>query len=576
MKQLFKLPLAAIAVVLTSLFFVNTAGATMTGFSAGRIMDDAVMANKNTLSEVQIQTFLKSKNSCNKSLAGTAGITVASPTQAYWTTNPSVKYNIKNGKFVCMADDTFNGESAARIIWQASQDYTINPQVLIVLLEKEQSLVSDPFPNSIQYASATGFACFDDGNPCQDYAGGFKKQIRKAAALFREVLNNADINTADMPADNFVTNYPVGNNFIRYNPDASCGGSIVNIQNRATSALYRYTPYQPNPAALAAPVGATVHCGAYGNKNFYHLFTEWFGFAFAFIYNGVDFSVIFDAEYYLNNNPDVKNAVGSNVLSAFDHFINYGIREGRQSSSTFHITSYRNRYPDLRAAFGNDVFAYAIHYIQHGKNEGRVATGSSFIAVTSYGGVDYSLVYDFEYYINRYSDLKAAFGETGDIKAIEHFVRFGLQEGRIGKSTFNLASYKNNNVDLRTIFGNNVMAYVMHYIQYGKNEGRVATGDTYVGVTGHNNIDYSAVYNFTYYINNNPDLKAAYGEKGDLQAIDHFVRYGMKEGRTAKDSFRVSVYRSKYSDLRAAFGDYLPAYYMHYIQHGKAEGRTAI
>lgn len=575
MKLLFKFSLATALIVLGTVLFTNTTGATMVGFSAGRIMDDAVMANKNAMSEGEVQAFLKSKNACNRNVAGVAGITVSSPTQAYWTANPSIRYNIKDGKFVCMADDTFNGESATRIIWQAAQDYSINPQVLIVLIEKEQSLVSDTFPNSRQYASATGFACFDDGNPCQDYAGGFKKQIRKAAALFREVLNNADINTADMPADGFVTNYPVGNNFVRYNPDAGCGGSTVNIQNRATSALYRYTPYQPNPATLAVPIGVEVHCGAYGNKNFYHLFTEWFGSAFAFTYNGVDFSTIFNSDYYLNRYPDVRSVASSSAIDAFDHFIKHGMSEGRQASDSFNAVSYSNTYSDLRAAFGNDIVKYAIHFIQHGRSEGRTATGNTFIGVSNYNGVDYSSVYDFNYYINAYSDLKATFGAKGDLRAIEHFVRSGMAEGRQGSDSFNAVSYKDRYTDLRAAFGNDMVKYATHYMQHGRNEGRTATGNTFNGVSGYNGVDYSLVYDFNYYINAYSDLKATFGAKGDLRAIEHFVRSGMVEGRSGKASFSVQAYRNNNSDLRLLFGNNLPSYYLHYIKHGYEEGRSA-
>ena len=53
------------------------------------------------------------------------------------------------------------GQTAAEIIYQAAQDYKINPQVLIVLLEKEQSLITDTYPNTKQYRSATGYGCPD-------------------------------------------------------------------------------------------------------------------------------------------------------------------------------------------------------------------------------------------------------------------------------------------------------------------------------------------------------------------------------------------------------------------------------
>src|SRR5690606_32591665 len=73
-------------------------------------------------------------------------------------------------------------------------------------------------------------------------------------------------------------NYVAGrNNYIQYNPNTACGGSIVYIENQATAGLYNYTPYQPNKATRDAPIGQEVHCGAYGNKNFLYNFVTWFG-----------------------------------------------------------------------------------------------------------------------------------------------------------------------------------------------------------------------------------------------------------------------------------------------------------
>jgi hypothetical protein len=53
-----------------------------------------------------------------------------------------------------------------------------------------------------------------------------------------------------------------------------------------------------------------------------------------------------------------------------------------------------------------------------------------------YNGVDYSKVYDFNYYINKYSDLKAAFGSDSNA-ALAHFVNNGMNEGRQAKADFN-------------------------------------------------------------------------------------------------------------------------------------------
>ena len=118
-------------------------------FNPGNIISDDVMANYTTMNVQQIQSFLESKNACNDTNIAKA--------KQY----PHLNYNIKNGKFVCMAKDTFNGKSAAQIIYNASRQYKINPQVIIILLEKEQGLVTDTWPNHIQYRSATGYGCPD-------------------------------------------------------------------------------------------------------------------------------------------------------------------------------------------------------------------------------------------------------------------------------------------------------------------------------------------------------------------------------------------------------------------------------
>ena len=48
----------------------------------------------------------------------------------------------------------------------------------------------------------------------------------------------------------------------------------------------------------------------------------------------------------------------------------------------------------------------------------------------------------------------------------------------------------------------------------------------------------------------------------------------MKEGRRGSAEFDVTNYRANNADLNAAFGDDLPKYYYHYMNIGKAEGRS--
>ena len=228
-------------------------------FDPGYIISDYQMSNYNSMSESDIQRFLKSKNSCNDTNINK--YTMGEKVSYFSESMPPRTWHVSNGHFVCLADEDFDGESAAHIIYKAAQDYKINPQALIVLLEKEQSLITDTFPHSGQFRSATGYGCPDTA-ACSSTDSGFNNHVRNAAALFRTVLNGG------------WTNYPLGNNYVQYNPSASCGGSIVNIRNLATSALYRYTPYQPNAATLG---GWNDGCNAYGNLNFYKLFENWFG-----------------------------------------------------------------------------------------------------------------------------------------------------------------------------------------------------------------------------------------------------------------------------------------------------------
>ena len=66
-------------------------------------------------------------------------------------------------------------------------------------------------------------------------------------------------------------------NYILYHPYNNCGARSVYIQNGATAALYNYTPYVPNTAALNSGYGTGDGCSAYGNRNFFSYFTDWFG-----------------------------------------------------------------------------------------------------------------------------------------------------------------------------------------------------------------------------------------------------------------------------------------------------------
>ena len=92
-----------------------------------------------------------------------------------------------------------------------------------------------------------------------------------------------------------------------------------------------------------------------------------------YVYNGVDYSLVFDPVYYASKYSDLKKAFGSNSTALFNHFKVYGVKEGRQGSANFNVIAYKNRYTDLQKAFGNNLPAYYEHYVKNGYKEGRSA-----------------------------------------------------------------------------------------------------------------------------------------------------------------------------------------------------------
>ncbi|MFT8639935.1 hemagglutinin [Bifidobacterium sp.] len=220
-------------------------------FDPGKIVSDSQFFDSTTMTASSVQTFLDERNSaCQGSSClrnytqNTTDIAADSLCKAY-----------KGGK----------GQSAATIIDGVARSCGISQKVLITLLQKEQQLVTSTSPTAWQYKSAMGLSCPDDAD-CDPAYAGFFKQVYGSAKRFRYYLAHAS-----------EYSYHSGQlNYIAYSPTASCGGTKVYIENRATALLYIYTPYQPNGAALAAVVGEGNACSSYGNRNFSYIYKHWF------------------------------------------------------------------------------------------------------------------------------------------------------------------------------------------------------------------------------------------------------------------------------------------------------------
>ena len=90
-----------------------------------------------------------------------------------------------------------------------------------------------------------------------------------------------------------------------------------------------------------------------------------------YIYNGIDYSLVFNPTYYTNKYSDLKNAFGTNATKLFEHYITYGMKEGRRACGSFDVKVYKANNADLQKAFGDDYVKYFQHYLTYGHKENR-------------------------------------------------------------------------------------------------------------------------------------------------------------------------------------------------------------
>lgn len=198
--------------------------------------------------------------------------------------------------------------TAAELIYDASTKHGINPQVILVILEKEQSLITGQFSGDTlqrRMDRSLGFGC-PDYEGCGDIFLGFYRQIfgtfdstgsrwlGAAASLmrsFKTEVNGVRVGRGPMvDSQNQVFGRPVvrtarkGDTIIIDNTLGGYAGVAqsqpVTMGNFATAALYRYTPHVFN-----------------GNYNFWRLYHTWFKYP-----NGTVIKLLNDTVTYVIDN----------------------------------------------------------------------------------------------------------------------------------------------------------------------------------------------------------------------------------------------------------------------------------
>lgn len=217
------------------------------GFDPGNIVSDEVFYDSSTMDTAQIADFLATTNDGCRA-GGAPCIT------DYIEDSPSFEADD-----FCYDFQGAEADSAASIIAKAAQACGVNPQVLLVMLQKEQGLLtaSGSRLNEGRYDIAMGFGCPDTAD-CNPAYFGFANQVYHAARQLRRYANEPEM----------YLYAPFESAEIAYHPNPECGTQAVYLENYATAGLYNYTPYQP---------GGSLGCESDGNLNFYAYFQAWFG-----------------------------------------------------------------------------------------------------------------------------------------------------------------------------------------------------------------------------------------------------------------------------------------------------------
>lgn len=181
--------------------------------------------------------------------------------------------------------------TAAQLIWDAAQASGLNPQVILVTLNKEQSLITGSFSSDdrLQRAldHAMGFAC-PDGGGCDGTFNGFYPQLfgnydaedNRYLGAAKSLVRSFQTPDGRGPYYEGKTSR-VGDTIILQNTlggfDGVSAKQEVILGNRSTAALYRYTPHVFN-----------------GNYNFWRFYTAWFEYP-----NGTIIKSLADSSHYL-------------------------------------------------------------------------------------------------------------------------------------------------------------------------------------------------------------------------------------------------------------------------------------
>ena len=217
----------------------------------------------------------------------------------------------------------------------------------------------------------------------------------------------------------------------------------------------------------------------------------------------VSLAAMFDETYYLSQYSDIATAVNRGAWqNGFDHFVTFGLAEGRNPSLYYNEAFYLENNRDVAAAVEAGIHSSGLsHYLNFGHYENRVA--SSFFEPNDY--------------VLSNPDVEAAIINGGSASGFEHFVEFGASEGRAEGLLFVEQYYLTQNPDVAEAVQNGVFGSgYEHYIRFGQKELSRNPGP---------------LFNEADYLGSNSDVADGVEAGGNSSGFEHFFRYGRAEGR---------------------------------------------
>ena len=155
----------------------------------------------------------------------------------------------------------------------------------------------------------------------------------------------------------------------------------------------------------------------------------------------------FDVMVYRDRNKDLSHMTDAQLK---EHWLEYGIKEGRPSSTILDLAYYRSQNKDLQEAFGTDYTKYYEHFISSGYQEKRKS----------------SMLFDGAYYTTKYPDVEAKY----DGPYLKHYVENGIYEGRRASKTFDPNYYWVIRPDVAQAWPGDYAMCAKHYAGHGIND----------------------------------------------------------------------------------------------------------